>query len=79
MKRLDLKKIAGMLAVAIGALNWSGAGVAAGTAPALGKDTLTVGIANNRPWAYRDTDGAYKGVNIDILRAVFRDIIPNLD
>lgn len=74
MKRLDLKKMAGMLAVAVAGLGWAAAGSAAETAPALGKDSLTVGIANNKPWAYRDTDGAYKGVNIDILRAVFEPL-----
>ncbi|ARP83916.1 ectoine/hydroxyectoine ABC transporter substrate-binding protein EhuB [Bordetella genomosp. 8] len=74
MKRIDLKKLAGMLAVTAAGLGATAASLAADTAPALDKDTLTVGIANNKPWAYRDTDGAYKGVNIDILRAVFEPL-----
>lgn len=74
MMRTDLKKLAGMLAVVTTALSWSGAGTAADSVPTIGKDTLTVGIANNRPWAYRDTDGEYKGVNVDILRAVFEPL-----
>lgn len=37
----------------------------------LNVETLTVGIANNKPWGYRDTDGQVKGLNADIMRAVF--------
>jgi len=40
----------------------------------LATDSITVGIANNKPWAYRDTDGQVKGLNADIIRAVFEKL-----
>lgn len=40
----------------------------------LNVDTITVGIANNKPWGYRDIDGQVKGVNADITRAVFEGL-----
>ncbi|SDV48763.1 ectoine/hydroxyectoine ABC transporter substrate-binding protein EhuB [Chitinasiproducens palmae] len=72
MKNLNLRKLAGALAIAAAGLNASGTSVAA--EPALGVETLNVGIANNKPWAYKDTDGQVKGVNADILRAVFEPL-----
>lgn len=47
---------------------------AAPASPALNVDSLTVGIANNKPWGYRDIDGQVKGVNADILRTVFEHL-----
>ncbi|WP_179284191.1 ectoine/hydroxyectoine ABC transporter substrate-binding protein EhuB [Bordetella genomosp. 10] len=54
------------------------AGVVTGAAgyasPTVNVDTLTVGIGNNKPWAYKDTDGEIKGINADIVKAVFQSL-----
>jgi len=61
MPRHLFKKLVTLAVVAsalVPAVSFSAA-QAAGPAP-LNMDTLTVGIANNKPWGYRDTDGRSK-------------------
>lgn len=77
MKLAPLSKILSCIGFAVAALQAGGQAVAA---EPLGMDTLKVGIANNKPWAYRDTDGQVKGVNADIIRAVFEHLgVKNID
>lgn len=73
MKNLTLGKLACSFLLAVSAMQWTTVTQAAEPA-AIGVDTLTIGIANNKPWGYRDTDGEVKGVNADILRAVFTSL-----